>query len=397
MSNAAFTDLNDSPIFRARATELEQGLDRVKDRAQKLIKDAAKYCKSIEGQHTATLSFADSLETFCGGTDEESMLTGGPMLAKFVQTLRELASFHELLRTQVELLLCERLNHNWTTLSGEVRDAKKRTEKRTAELDAARLRHLGHKNVGHVSTWSKSDPDKSLSELLQARAVSDEARFELARKLGEVEGRKRVDFCEAVVCAMDAHVRFFERGRDASSSLEPYIDHSLQVIEGFKADAQSQQSALEAMIEQHRQAECARHEGLMSESPVHGASAGLLRAGPLQMTAGTSQLAAEMDLFIRHTQASGGAQVTVLKQGYLLKQSSSFRKEWKRRFFVLDSTGILYYYSAKERQGGRDKQPTNTVNLLMTTVKLPAPDELGVRYCFRIVSPEKEFFFAGGE
>lgn len=27
------------------------------------------------------------------------------MLVKFVQTLRELASFHELLRTQVELLL----------------------------------------------------------------------------------------------------------------------------------------------------------------------------------------------------------------------------------------------------------------------------------------------------
>jgi Arf-GAP/coiled-coil/ANK repeat/PH domain-containing protein len=142
MSNAAFTDLEDSPIFRARASELEQGLDRVKDRAQKLIKDAAKYCKSIEGQHAATLSFADSLETFCGGTDEESMLTGpgaaapsppappplqgtlhpparvqlgpahmepccagGPMLVKFVQTLRELASFHELLRTQVELLL----------------------------------------------------------------------------------------------------------------------------------------------------------------------------------------------------------------------------------------------------------------------------------------------------
>lgn len=76
MSNAAFTDLEDSPIFRARASELEQGLDRVKDRAQKLIKDAAKYCKSIEGQHAATLSFADSLETFCGGTDEESMLTG---------------------------------------------------------------------------------------------------------------------------------------------------------------------------------------------------------------------------------------------------------------------------------------------------------------------------------
>lgn len=46
-------------------------------------------------------------------------------------------------------------------------------------------------------------------------------------------------------------------------------------------------------------------------------------------------------------------------QGYLLKQSSNFRKEWKRRFFVLDSQGMLYYYSNKERSGG-EKKPQNT-------------------------------------
>ena len=46
-------------------------------------------------------------------------------------------------------------------------------------------------------------------------------------------------------------------------------------------------------------------------------------------------------------------------QGYLLKQSSNFRKEWKRRFFVLDSQGMLYYYSNKERSG-REKRPQNT-------------------------------------
>lgn len=153
----------------------------------------------------------------------------------------------------------------------------------------------------------------------------------------------------------------------------------------------------------------------------------------LLCAASTSALAAEMDTYMRSTQASGGAQVTVLKQGYLLKQSSSnFLKEWKRRFFCLDSLGMLYYYSAKERQGGRDKQPKNTgttgsppyllppdslattaptlamcckappsepcraplpprhaVSLLTSTVK-PAAEEPGVRYGFRLVSPERE-------
>ena len=34
-------------------------------------------------------------------------------------------------------------------------------------------------------------------------------------------------------------------------------------------------------------------------------------------------------------------------QGYLLKKSTGLRKEWKRRYFVLDSLGMLYYFSSK--------------------------------------------------
>ena len=35
------------------------------------------------------------------------------MMSKFVGVYRELASFTELLNTQVELMLVERLHHNW--------------------------------------------------------------------------------------------------------------------------------------------------------------------------------------------------------------------------------------------------------------------------------------------
>lgn len=34
----------------------------------------------------------------------------------------------------------------------------------------------------------------------------------------------------------------------------------------------------------------------------------------------------------------------VIRQGYLLKRSSNLRGDWQRRFFVLDSRGMLYYY-----------------------------------------------------
>lgn len=38
------------------------------------------------------------------------------------------------------------------------------------------------------------------------------------------------------------------------------------------------------------------------------------------------------------------SQVQTIRQGYLSKRSSNLRGDWKRRFFVLDSRGMLYYY-----------------------------------------------------
>lgn len=334
----------------------------------------------------STSSFANCLEEFCGGTDEESALLGGPLLSKFVGSLKELASFQELLRTQVELILCERLNHQWTVLTSEAKECKRKLDKRTSEYDSARLKHLGHKNVGG---WSSSkNSDKTMQEMTLAKAAAEEARFELARKLTEVEGRKRHEFLEAVVGSMDAHVRFFERGQHMLLGLEPYIQHSLEVVEVLKAEAAYSRQGLEEMIQVHKVQESVRG-GLLQDAASNPGVAGMKAGGPLQMTATMSQLAAEMEGYIQATQASGGAQITVLKQGYLLKQSSNFRKEWKRRFFVLDSQGMLYYYSNKERSGG-EKKPQNTVNLLTSTTK-PDAEDPAMRYCFRVVSPEKEY------
>ena len=64
-----------------------------------------------------------------------------------------------------------------------------------------------------------------------------------------------------------------------------------------------------------------------------------------------SAIAASIEGYIRATKESSGEVVTVLKQGYLLKRSSGMRREWKRRFFVLDSLGCLYYYSNKVTAG----------------------------------------------
>lgn len=71
-----FSDVADSPLFRARVDELDGNLERLKDRTARLQKGTKKYAGSLEESFQSTTAFADSIEKFCGSTDEESMLTG---------------------------------------------------------------------------------------------------------------------------------------------------------------------------------------------------------------------------------------------------------------------------------------------------------------------------------
>ncbi|MBA0689147.1 hypothetical protein Goari_006886, partial [Gossypium aridum] len=120
-------------------------------------------------------------------------------------------------------------------------------------------------------------------------------------------------------------------------------------------------------------------------------------------------------------QSFTNGEVQVIKQGYLLKRPSSLRGDWKRRFFVLDSQGTLYYYrnkgtepmgslhqytgSAEHNSGVFSRFRANhnrsssfneetlgyhTIDLRISTIKMDAEDT-DLRLCFRIISPLKTY------
>ena len=80
----------------------------------------------------------------------------------------------------------------------------------------------------------------------------------------------------------------------------------------------------------------------------------------------------EFEGHIQATMESGGTQITALKQGYLLKKSSGMRREWGKRFFVLDSLGMLYYYSGKVRRHLGLLQPKSLFSI--ANAMLPVSD-----------------------
>ncbi|ONM02919.1 ADP-ribosylation factor GTPase-activating protein AGD1 [Zea mays] len=82
------------------------------------------------------IAFASSLETFGGGhNDPISVAFGGPVMTKFTIALREIGTYKEVMRSQVECLLNDRLLNFVDIDLHDVNDAHKRFDKASLSYD----------------------------------------------------------------------------------------------------------------------------------------------------------------------------------------------------------------------------------------------------------------------
>lgn len=56
--------------------EMEDGLGRLDRRCKQIIKGSCSYRDTVQGLSGNQMAFAECLDEFCGGTDEDSMLLG---------------------------------------------------------------------------------------------------------------------------------------------------------------------------------------------------------------------------------------------------------------------------------------------------------------------------------
>ncbi|KAI8476669.1 MAG: hypothetical protein J3K34DRAFT_455561 [Monoraphidium minutum] len=416
--------LDDTPMFRQRVDEMEASAKRLKERCGSLLAGARKYRDGITAMLDAQTAFAAALHEFGGGTDEDSLHLGSAAMSPFIKVFRELAGFYDFLRTQLDLGLIERVQKDWVEGAlAESREERRKYDRRAAEYEAARMKHQSLKKQ-----TKREVLERSHTELAIARCGEEEARFDLARRLSEVELSKRFSFLELIVGAVHAHLMFFRNGADLLGRLEGPINDALQIGEHLRREEGERADMITARREaaDRREALIAREVAALdggggagpgssgdggggaAGGPAGGAALSAGPGGPVQMSVANSELTADIERLIRATRCSAGQQaraagggaearaparcvVTIIRQGYLCKRSQGKgRSDWKRRFFVLDSTGMMYYYSHKAdslMQLSRATRPKNTLPLLTSTVKLDADDPV-VRCAFRVVSPE---------
>ncbi|ONM03418.1 Discolored-paralog2 [Zea mays] len=324
-----FAKLDDSPMFRTQIQSLEESAELLRERCLKFHKGCRKYTEGLGEAYDGDIAFASSLETFGGGhNDPMSVAFGGPVMTKFTIALREIGTYKEVLRSQVEHMLNDRLLNFVDIDLHDVKDAHKRFDKASLSYDQIREKYLSLKKGTRPDITTAIE-----DELHSARSSFEQARFNLVTSLSHVEAKKRFEFLEAVSATMDSHLRYFKQGYELLHQMEPYINQILAYAQQSRERANKEQASLvERMHEYKRQID------RESRSSINGLNDSY--NGDRMQTIGRSshkQIEAVM-------QSTSKGKVETIRQGYLSKRSSNLRADWKRRFFVLDSRGMLYYY-----------------------------------------------------
>ncbi|GFQ01185.1 ADP-ribosylation factor GTPase-activating protein agd3 [Phtheirospermum japonicum] len=392
-----FAKLDDSPMFRKQIQTLEESSETLGE------------SEGLGEGYDGDIAFASALETFGGGhNDPISVAFGGPVMTKFTIALREIGTYKEVLRSQVEHMLNERLLQFVNLDLHDVKEARKRFDKASLLYDQAREKFLS------LRKGTRSDVATVLEEELHhARSTFEQARFNLVTALSNVEAKKRFEFLESVSETMAAHLRYFKQGYELLHQMEPYINQVSTYAKQSKERSNYEQAALnERMQEYKRQID---RESRWSSNGSNGSPNG----DGIQAIGRSSHKMIEAVM-----QSAARGKVQTIRQGYLSKRSSNLRGDWKRRFFVLDSRGMLYYYRKRSSKpsgsstqlssqrnsselgsgllsrwlsshyhgGVHDEKSVahHTVNLLTSTIKVDA-DQSDLRFCFRIISPTKNY------
>ncbi|XP_019434429.1 PREDICTED: ADP-ribosylation factor GTPase-activating protein AGD1-like isoform X1 [Lupinus angustifolius] len=402
-----FQKLQDSPMFRQQLQIMEESSEALRSRCWKFYKGCRKYTEGLGEAYDGDIAFANAVENFIGGHSDPLFVTlGGPVMAKFTIALREISTHKELLRSEVEHMLNDRLLKILNVEILDVKEARRRFVKSSLAYDQAREKFMSLRKGTKFDTAAIIE-----EELHNARNSYEEARFNLVSALHNIESKKRFEFLESITSVMDAHLRYFQQGYQIFQEMEPFILEVLAYAQKSRESANEEQISLCERMVQYKQ--LAREESKLSLN------------GPYSSPSGDS-----MQHFSRIsnkvvdavTESAANGKVQVIRQGYLSKRSSNLRADWKRRYFVLDSRGMLYYYRKPligSQGGSQPCSPMNyatenssgilsrllslqyhgvipdersvarhTVNLLTSTIKIDA-EQSDLRFCFRIISPSK--------
>lgn len=439
LTGGLFDGVEDTPFLRARLRELEQDADVLRDRSSRLTRDCRAYRDALEDAYASEVNFQESVRSLYGSIDDAfGNAVGASVLERLLSAMSECAAARCDLMSEVETELIDPLAKIADgPVCQEVADARRRFDRTNADHERARAKFLAlTKDAKEEHLRAAED------ELASTRHEFETARFDLMGKLQRADAVRRVVFKRRLARNVESHRAFFARVHGAYEELAVFVKevevrcdddeeraardaidlgaaaaaYRDALREDAKTAAPSDFEALSLSSDRSRGLAAIMAGARDGVGGVGGGSNGGGASGGGASSIGQIDSGADTSVGLggsaivdpgspthrrgssagsghpghhRRGSSFGGSGGAILHQGYLLKRSSNLRADWKRRFFVLDALGHLTYYRDKDVSGfGGAKE---TVRLLTATIKPDLEDSPNMRFCFRVVSPEREY------
>ena len=307
------------------------------------------------GLSAAAAPVAVSVGVVAQSTD--MLITGANSAANLlVRHFQELLIYHEVLQQQQRTVFVEPL----TKLVDESRaalESKKVFDRAYTEYSSALDSYCGMSK----DTDAKKLTSKAV-KISQLHAHAENARIAAVRQLHQVCMKRDLFRLDSLVSLIYVQLFYFGHGHQLLVREEPWLTHLFRNLSRGHVEILKEQRK---MMDNYRlrQGEEAKED----ESSLQGASRGAVSQ---------RQHTRLVRKHMRQTTKEGG----VALSGYLLKRSTNVRKDWKRRWFVLER-GRMFYMRNPD-----DLEAAAPVDLTLATVKIPTGKDIKVRFCFEVVT-----------
>jgi len=334
--------VEDSPMSRDKMRKIEEDIDTFNSKLKKLIKMTKQIEQTSSQLNKEFKQFADDISDFSTLIGDDKIKNG---FLKFAHLIKESENHRELMMMQMNTLLTSPMESFSKKEMEDLKEKKKKFERSFNNYDSALSK------LSSVKRKSITPKDQSRTVELEQEVVDSRKDFrvnslDFAFVLNDIAVRKNFEILECAAAFAFANLTFFHQGYElfngASEEMKELTTYTHQKKKEYQTE-KTEVVTFKRALESHE-----------ASVPVSSSPPG----SPAKTSAKTLK-------------------------GYLFKQGTGIRKDWKRRYFVIEN-GVLSYY-----RHGKDVGPVASLPLLLCSVKVN--NDIDRRFCFEIISPEVSY------
>ncbi len=381
--------VEDSPGFRHKLAAIDENVEGLRRHMLRLVDICRRYCEAGTAFSEVGRTFASEMMHLNGDPWFTRLGDLAPALVRFGETLDEIQSYRDALLISLETTFSAPME---AFVKREVKEVKKKRQEMRTSMEEYEA------NLMKLGTLKNNAESEVVADREAAVAASKRryelVRFDLVNLLNQLEIKKKFQLVERICSGLYANLGFFHQCHTLVAIREP----SMRELQGQLQDAKKEYYKTERLWSAKRtQLELELSTGFFprprnpSQDLMHSRVASFVQSsdGSLEDAAEARKKALSSPPRLSDFEASIG----IVKHGFLWKRSSNVKRDWKRRWFIIQGGKLKYI---RQEEIAVVSPPVTVCDIMLCTVReCNKPGD--ARFTFEIVSPNNRTYTCRAE